>query len=196
MTAFTERFSRLRDEWRGNLRLRGGVWLSLAIGLIYLSLALSDLKTAWTGAYSEETLQLQKIRALSGQTVWLTREKAAKTLREALDAEIPEAGTAGLAQAAFQTKLREMTEKYGNAVRLQVSPANRDTAAEGVWRVPASLDGELGLNQIQQLLNDLESQSSLITIESLTLTNRDKARFNVAVQAYYRLPTGEASHAP
>ncbi len=196
MTALTEQLSKLRSEWQGNPRLRIGGFVILIIGLVYLLLAMSDLKSAWATNYSEETSRLEKVRALSGQTIWLQREKEAKTLRDALDSEIPKADTAGLAQAAFQTKLREIAIRYGDGVRVQVSPANNDTGAPDIWRVPATLNGDMGLNQAQQLLKDIENQPTLITIETLSLTNRDRVHLNMAVQAYYRLPLSEVSHAP
>ena len=196
MTALAGRLNRLREEWQTNPRLRLGAWVILGILVFWIVAGLSDLKASAAAAYGDETARLAKIQALSGQTVWLQRAEQAKRLREVLETEIPAARTAGLAQAAFQTQLAQLTASVGGSVRVQVSPANSDTKAEGIWRVPASIDGELSLAQIQQIVYGLETQPNLITIEALSITNRDKVRFTATVQAYYRLPGSAIAHAP
>lgn len=196
MSGWRQSWQRIVAEWRDNPRLRVGV---LVVGLIlaaWLVLALGDRKVALAGAYADDVVHLRKMQALSGQTVWIERAAAAKRLEEALAVQIPDARTAGLAQAAFQTQLGAMTQKFAGAVKVQVSPANSDTGKAGIWRVPATLDGELGMVQIEQFVAELESRPNLITIERLSITNRDKVRFSATVQAYYRVPTPEAAHAP
>lgn len=196
MSALGQAWERLQAQWRGNARLRAGGAIIGVILALWLLLSLSDWKAASASAYGDESARLQKIRALSGQTVWLQRAEAARKLERALEAEIPSAKTAGLAQAAFQTQLGELVRRSGGVLRVQVSPANSDTGVPDVWRVPATIDGEISLPQIQQVLHELETSPNLITIETLTLTNRDKVRLSTSVQAYYRLPAGEVAHAP
>ncbi len=190
MSQLSALLAQFREEWQRNARLRAGLFIVIGILALYAYLLMGDLKAAWKEAYGEETVRLQKIHALSGQTVWLQRAEQAKALRETLEAQIPKAQTSGLAQAAFQTKLREIAAPYGEAVRLQVSAPSADDKLPGLWRVPATMDGNLPIRQVQQLLNDIESQPVLITIETLSISNRQNPRFNIAVQAYYRLPAG------
>lgn len=189
--------ARLRQEWSANARFRAGVVVILMILVAWAILALGDLRRQWTAAYGEELGRLRRVQSLSGQNVWLQRAEAAKVLRAALEAEIPAANTPGLAQAAVQTRFNEFNAGVNGVLRVQVSAANADTRIAGIWRVPVSIDGDLSLVQAQQLLADIESQPNLMTIETVTLSNRDKVRLTATLFAYYRLPAraAEATHA-
>ena len=196
MIGLQRHWTAFRDEFRRNARLRAGVVVIACILLAWGALFLNDLKSAHLAAYGEEFARLQKVRALSGQSVWLARAADAKRLDDALSAEIPDAKTAGLAQAAFQTQLGAIAQKYGGALKVQVSPATREPGAADVWRVPASIDGDISVALAEQFIAELETRQNLITIERLSIVNRDKTRLSATVQAYYRPPTAEVSNAP
>jgi hypothetical protein len=60
------------------------------------------------------------MQQLAGQGVWVQRAQEAGQLARSLDAEIPAARSAGLAQADFQGWLRGIVESQGTTVRLDV----------------------------------------------------------------------------
>ena len=99
----------VREEWRSNPRLRWGVMAAAAVGFLYLCLVLMDWRNDLHAQYQQRTLQLYKMSALSGQEHWLGRAQNAKAAEKALQAEIPNAATIGLAQ--LET-IDEIVNKY------------------------------------------------------------------------------------
>ena len=101
------RTRKIREEWSSNPRLRWGAGIALAIGFFYLCLVLVDWRRELHDQYQQRTLQLYKMTALAGQEQWLLRAQAAQSVEKALQAEVPDAATIGLAQA-------ESTHDRGN----------------------------------------------------------------------------------
>lgn len=179
---------KLVTEWRGSARLRLGAWAILGILLFYAFLVLADARAAWRTGLEREVDRLGKVRSLVGQDVWFERAQAAAAARAQLEGEIPVARTAGLAQAAMQARMRELTGAFGAAVTVDVAGASPVAGQDGLVQVPATLTAPtLGLARSLQLVQSIESQPQLLVIDSLTLDNRDPARLNATVRGFFRI---------
>lgn len=194
MTAVLGWRENLRAQWNANPRLRLGGWVILGIVLLYLLLVLSDARTALQASVADDAERLAKVKSLAGQDMWMDRAAAAAALAAQLEAELPEARTAGLAQAAMQGRLRELVQSYGNDVTAEVAAAGPVPGQDGWVRVPATITARgLGLERVKQLLQAIEGQPQLLAVESITLDNRNSVQLSLVVHGYYRLAdTAEA----
>ncbi|WP_374602800.1 hypothetical protein [Arenimonas sp.] len=180
--------SRLAAEWRGNPRLRLGAWLILGIVLLYGYLVLVDTRAAWRASLAQEVERVAKVRSLVGQEIWLERAETAAAARRALEQEIPAARTPGLAQAAAQARLRELTTPLGTGITLDVAGASPMPGRDGWVQVPATVSAPtVPLQRALQWVQAVESQPQLIVFDSLMLDNRDPARLSATLRAFYRI---------
>ena len=180
--------TRVAAEWRGNARLRLGAWLVLAIVLFYGYLVLVDARAAWRTSLAQDVERVAKVRSLVGQEVWLERAETAAAALAAIEREIPAARTPGLAQAAAQARLRELTNPLGAGVTLDVASASPVPGREGWVQVPATLSAPtVPLARALQWVQAVESQPQLIVFDSLSLDNRDPARLSATLRAFYRI---------
>ena len=177
----------LRKEFADNPRLRLGAWLIVAIVVFYVWLVLSDWRAQMHKDYVEEVQRLHKIRSLAGQDEWLQRAEQARALREALQAQIPEVATLGLAQASMQTLARDLIAASGSSVRVQAEAPAEVGEGSGLWRVPVVVSGGLSAPQVLQLIRRIESQRNLVIIERAMILNRENRTFSLTMVSYFRV---------
>lgn len=192
--ALSAALTQARKEFADNPRLRIGAWAIVAIVVFYLWLVLADWRAQMQKEYATQSQQLQKIRSLAGQDEWLQRAERARALREALQAQIPEVATLGLAQASVQTLARNLAAASGNAIRIQAQAPTPVAGNEGLWRVPVVISGGLGAEQVLQLVRRIESERNLMAIEQAMILNRDNRTFSLTVVAFFRVK--EAAREP
>ena len=60
-------------------------------------------------------------------------------------------------------------------------------------RVTATLNGTVPARQAFNLLNQIESSSNLMVVESIMIRSDLNNILNLTVKAYYRMPDGEAA---
>lgn len=185
--ALSVALTQARKEFAENPRLRIGAWAIAAIVVFYLWLVLADWRAQMQKDYAAQSQQLQKIRSLAGQDEWLQRAERARALRDALQAQIPEVATLGLAQASVQTLARNLAAASGNAIRIQAEAPAPVTGSEGLWRVPVVISGGLGAEQVLQLVRRVESERNLVVIEQATILNRENRTFSLTVVAFFRV---------
>ncbi|MEO9078072.1 MAG: hypothetical protein ABI268_02060 [Rhodanobacter sp.] len=169
-------------------------WLKWAVLAITIMLAAFMLQTldglrldSRKTAIEAET-KLQRIHALQGQNVWFKREKDATELRNALWAQLPTVDTSGMAQAAVQNWLRNLTSSFSAAqnVRIRVNQVGLVTELPGVIRVNASLSGNLSPRQALGILRQIESSTNLIVAETVSIQSDSSDVFQLTLNAYYR----------
>jgi hypothetical protein len=192
--ALSAALTQARKEFAENPRLRIGAWAIAAIVVFYLWLVLADWRAQMQKDYAAQSQQLQKIRSLAGQDEWLQRAERARALREALQAQIPEVATLGLAQASVQTLARNLAAASGNAIRIQAEAPAPVAGSEGLWRVPVVISGGLGAEQVLQLVRRIESERNLVVIEQAMILNRENRTFSFTVVAFFRVK--EAAREP
>lgn len=188
------RLQPLREQVQANPRLQGGLALIALTLLVYLVLVLGDWRDAKLAALQEARQRLEQVEQLAGQQEWPERAAEATRLAESLWGEIPEAASAGLAQADFQGWLREMVDVQQGNVRLDVEPPVVLDQPPGMLRVSATLSGGLPPSQVLQMIHRIESRTNLATIPVLTIRSDGlNQTFSLTVQGYYRLTPGQAA---
>ncbi|QNN71395.1 GspMb/PilO family protein [Thermomonas carbonis] len=168
--AFMPKWLQLREEWRGNARLRMGVAIVAAILFVYACLLLWDWRSALHEEYRERTLQLYKMEALAGQQYWPARAQSARIVEKAVLAEIPDAATLGLAQAEVQTTVRQILNAFGPKMSSSTRPAAQVAGRPGIWRLPVALRGPANVMQLSEILRRIESAERLMTVEEMSIT--------------------------
>ena len=171
-------------------------WAGLAIAALLAAMALQaldDWRVERQKAAIEAEQSLRRILALKGQDVWLSREKNAVELRDSLRAQLPEVATPGMAQAALQNWLRNVTANFDDqnvAIRLNRTGPLEDMP--DVLRVNAALNGGLNPRQALALIRQIESAPNLVVVETMALQSDSSNTLHLTVNAYYRIPAGES----
>jgi hypothetical protein len=190
----------LLDQVRANPRLQAGI---AVIGLLLVSwvvLVLGDLRQAQIVRLEQARARYIQVRQLSGQDVWLQRAAEAGKLADALEAEIPQAASAGLAQAQFQGWLKDMTDSQGVPIRMDTqAPSRLEAPSADIVRVTATIAGSMDPQRTWQLIHRIEGTTALVTIPAITVrSDGSNQTFSLTVQGYYRVqaPAAAAGSAP
>ena len=185
---FAGRLAQMRTEWSGNPRLRAGAVLILVILVVYILMVLADWRAALHEEYQQRTLQLYKVQALAGKDEWVQRAEKARALDKALQSEIPNAATIGLAQAEVQTWMRQIMQAFGPKMSSESHAPAPVTGDPGLWRIPITIRGLISVQQLQEVLRRIESSDRLTVVDSLTITMvRDMPNVSLTAVAYYRV---------
>jgi hypothetical protein len=186
----------LLDQVRANPRLQAGIG---AIGLLlvaWIVLVLGDLRQAQIARLEQARARYIQVKQLSGQDVWLQRAAEAAKLADALEAEIPQAASGGLAQAQFQGWLKTIADSQGTPIRIDTqAPSRLEAPSAGIVRVTATLAGSMDPQRAWQLVHRIEGTTALVTIPAITVrSDGSNQTFSLTAQGYYRVP--DATTAP
>ncbi len=190
------RTRKIREEWNGNPRLRWGAGIAIAIGFFYLCLVLADWRRDLHEQYQQRTLQLYKMTELAGQEQWLARAQSAQAVEKALQAEVPNATTIGLAQAEVQTFVRQLINAFGRKLGSDVRPPAEVAGQPGLWRIPVTLRGVVSQPQMLEMLRRVEDSDRLMVIDEFSFTFvRGVPNMSMTLVAYYRVGSGAPKEA-
>ena len=190
------RTRKIREEWNGNPRLRWGAGIAIAIGFLYLCLVLADWRRDLHDQYQQRTLQLYKMTALAGQEQWLARAQSAQAVEKALQAEVPNAATIGLAQAEVQTFVRQLINAFGRKLGSDARPPAEVAGQPGLWRIPVTLRGMVSQPQMLEILRRVEDSDRLMVIDEFSFTFvRGVPNMSMTLVAYYRVGSGAPKEA-
>lgn len=182
------RTRKIREEWASNPRLRWGAGIAIAIGFFYLCLVLADWRRDLHDQYQQRTLQLYKMTALAGQEHWLARAQSAQAVEKALQAEIPNASTIGLAQAEVQTFVRQLVNAFGRKLSSDARPPAEVTGQPGLWRIPVTMRGMVSQPQMLEILRRVEDSDRLMVIDEFSFTFvKGVPNISMTLVAYYRV---------
>lgn len=191
---------KIREEWRSNPRLRWGALIALVIGFLYLCLVLADWRRDLHEQYQQRTLQLYKMTALAGQEHWLARAQNAQSVEKALQAEVPNAATIGLAQAEVQTFVRQLINAFGRKLGSDAHPPAEVAGQPGLWRIPVTIRGMVSQPQMVEILRRVEDWDRLVVIDEFSFTFvKGAPNMSMTLVAYYRVGRSaprEASNGP
>lgn len=196
---FATRMAQMRTEWSGNPRLRVGAAVILAILVVYVLMVLADWRATLHEEYQQRTLQLYKMQALAGRDEWLLRAANVRTLDKALQSEIPNAATIGLAQAEVQTWMRQLIQAFGPKMSSESHAPAQVIGEPGLWRIPITIRGLVSVQQLQEILRRIESADRLTVVDRMTITIiRDTPNLSLTAVAYYRVgkPAGVVNAKP
>lgn len=190
------RTRKIREEWSSNPRLRWGAGIAIAIGFLYLCLVLVDWRRDLHDQYQQRTLQLYKMTALAGQEHWLARAQSAQAVEKALQAEVPNAATIGLAQAEVQTFVRQLINAFGRKLGSDARPPAEVAGQPGLWRIPVTLRGMVSQAQMMEILRRVEDSDRLMVIDEFSFTFvRGVPNMSMTMVAYYRVGSGAPKEA-
>lgn len=173
---------------QANRRLQAILGLAAAIILLWLFLLLGDWRQAQLQVLQASNRRLEQTRNMARQKDWALRAEKARQMADSLQAEIPVAGSLGLAQADFQSWLRELADSQPAPLRLDVQPPVRMESPADVIRVTATVNGGMDASYVQRLITRIESRQSIATIPIATLrSDGQNQSFSLTVHGYYRL---------
>ncbi len=192
MSAANQLIAQARQELAKNPRLRLGLVVIVAILALYCALVLVDWRGRLQDQYVERRQYLHKLREMAKQDEWPARAEAAARVRKALEAEIPEVASIGLAQAGAQTWARDLAAVHGGAVQVQAQEPQAVEEQPGLMRVPIVLSGSLPPRAVLNMIQQIEKRGSLAVIEEAMLLNRENQTFQMTVVSYVRVAGDDA----
>ena len=182
-------------ELAGNARLRWGVWLALALSLLYCILVQSDRLAAVQRDYAAESERLAKAEALLGRQDWPERLEAERETRRRLEIAFWEAETEGLAQAKLQTALTGAIEGLDlHRLQLRSEASGPAPGLPGIWRVKTRLDAVYRPGIELRLLHALATHPKKLIVDRLDLVRRPRhdSHLVLILSAYFVGIRGEA----
>jgi hypothetical protein len=185
----SQAFSQLLTELRQNTRLRMGILAILVILLSYIGIWLKDYNAKLQQEYREAVTQLNRLQAVANQKQWTRRASKAQRLRNQLEAQLWQAETKGLAQAAFQKWINaQLTKiKIEGRIILKVKPAVDVKLINNLWQVTADLSATVEAHKILALIAAVAKHPQLTVIERLNINKvRKHTRFNLLITAYFK----------
>ena len=192
----SSRLGAFREEWAGNARLRWGVAAAAAIAFVYLCLLLVDWRRELHAEYQQRTVQVYKMTALAGQQQWLARAQAAQAVEKALQAEIPQAATIGLAQAEVQAMVRQLLNSFGRKLSSDARPPAEVAGQPGLWRIPVTMRGVTSQGQMLEILRMLENSERLVVVDEFSFSFvQGMPNLSLTLVAYYRIGAPRAREA-
>lgn len=194
MSAVQRLVAQVRQELARNPRLRLGLVVIAAILAFYSALLLVDWRADLHEQYVERRQYLRKLREMASQDEWPARAEAAARVRKALEAEIPEVASPGLAQAGAQSWARDMAAVHGGAMQVQTQAPQAVEEQPGLLRVPIVISGALPPRAVLNIIQQIEKHGSLAVIEQAMLLNRENQTFQLTVVSYVRV-TGAGADA-
>lgn len=188
-------FDKLRDELARNPRLRVGIVLIGVLLLVYQLVGLSAIRDRLDADYAAKLTQLVRVQSISREDGWDRRASEIHAIRKALEAQIPEADSVGLAQATVQGWLRDTAASVGPKLTVTMGTPLRVDDKHPYWRIPAQINGMIDPEMALELIRQIESRKELITVQSIRLTTGANASLALDVASYYRVTPAGATHA-
>lgn len=140
MIRLNEQFAELRAQLAGSARLRLACWLVLGIVWLYALMWHGDHLQQEQSQLEDLRAELGRLKPLQNPALWESRAKEARSQLEALNSMQWQESTPGLAQAAVQDWLRQVSTKAGLTVRdLRLSTAEAPNASAPIARAPAGV---------------------------------------------------------
>lgn len=173
---------------KGNPRLQIGLGVIALILAGWVFLLLGDVRAARVAELERDHERLAQIKQLAKQKGWTKRAIEAEELRRVLDAELPQAKSAGLAQAEFQGWLRGVVTSQGGDVRIETQAPMEVESVPGVVQVTSVVSGALPPDRVIQMLQRIESHAQLIAVPLATIRDDGVNRtFSLTVRGFYRV---------
>ncbi|MBW8311784.1 MAG: hypothetical protein K0M64_07070 [Rhizobium sp.] len=184
-----EQFERMRQEWRQSRRLRLGALVVLLIIGAHVVLTLSDRQQAMADDYRRDAALLGRLEEASRESAWPERAEQAEAAAEAMRTSIPQAASAGLAQAELQAWLGGQAA-IGQLEQARVrAEATLDVPDRpDLWQVVARVEGGVPAGGLDRFLQSLSSGLPWIQVERLEVTEGRETQLSAIVRGYYRKP--------
>lgn len=190
-------WTRIRDEWRANRRLRMAALVALAVLSTHAIAALEARKQAVVTRYTGD-LELQtRLEGVSRQAAWTAHARRAAARLEAMREQVPLVRSSGLAQAELQSWLAGLATSAGvTEPRVRVEDTLDVPDHPGMWQVLARLDGQLPAFGQAAFVRAVSEGLPWIQVERLEIAEGTPARVGLIVRGYYRRDAADEAAAP
>lgn len=175
------------EELKHNPRLRLGLIVIAALLAIYQIAGISQWRSSIAADYTLQQERLLRVRGISREDGWARRAADAAGMRKALQAEIPDANSVGLAQATFQGWLSGLVRSTGKPLQITMGAPVKVQGQTGYWKIPAQVAGNLSVREAMELIRQVESRKELVTVDSIELNNDQYPRASLALATYYHV---------
>lgn len=191
--------NRFIQELRGNLRLRLGFALIVAIIWLYAILTLQEALQTKSQAFRASSHQLARLQAVMNEGDWTARLAEAQALQADMESKLWRGDTLGLARATLQDwlnqKLQQLAATHVTVTMLAPNEVrNEEQAADAsleLWKVGAKLVFDFNPDTLNKLLAELEQGPHILVVESLHITKEPIPRVELTVQAYFQPAAGQ-----
>lgn len=180
-------------ELKGNPRLQIGLAAIAVLILAFAWQAVDQMRSHLQKRAIAAEVDLRRVRALQGQTVWFERADATESMLKLLQAQIPEARTSGLAQASLQSWLSGIAANATSGpdpLRISMDSAAEVENLPGILRVKASMSGAISAAQALNVVRQIESSPNLVAIETISIRSDVNSLFNLTLVGHYRIAEG------
>ena len=193
MSALATALAQFRTEFAGNLRLRFGVWLILAIVLLYTILLQNERLQGAHAAYATEAARQQRTTAMLARDDWPQLLQAERENYRQFENLMWQAESEGLAQAQLQRELMKMSQDAGlDEVRVHSGTIESVPDVPGVWRVQANVLGDYRAGAELRMLHAVATHPRKLLVDRLEITQSNR-RLTLLLSAYF---TGFALEQP
>jgi hypothetical protein len=177
----------LRQQWRGNRRLRMAGLAAVAILVLHLVFSLADRRAALGERIAGNEDLLVRLERAAQETAWPDRALEAQARLRDMRASLPEAANEGRARAELQAWLSLQASQAGLAeVQIRVQDVVEVEGHPDLQQALARIDGSLPRAQLGRLLDALAQGLPWIQVERLEISAGDPAPVLAVVRAYYR----------
>jgi hypothetical protein len=177
------RLESLRQQWRGNRRLRIAALVAAAVLLLHAVFSLADRRDALGERIAGDEDLLVRLERAATETAWPDRALEAQARLREMRASLPEAGNEGRARAELQAWLSLQASQAGlSEVQIRI----QDVVDPELQQALARMDASLPRSQLGRLLDALGQGLPWVQVERLEISAGDPASVLVVVRAYYR----------
>lgn len=179
-------FEALREQWRGNRRLRLFVMLALLVLVANLAATASSSFDARAEAYRADHRLLERLQGAATDEAWAQRADAAvAALAEAESGFVEVSGT-GQAQAELQALLAAAAATAGiTDAAVRTEGAAEVAGLPGVWEVSGRLAGSARGPAATLLLGELARHRGL-RVDQIDVRDDAPGQLQMIVRGYYR----------
>lgn len=176
----------LKSEVHENFRLRLGLWATLAIFLLWISLVWSDLNAEFYDSLRDLKMDQAALQDIESADVWQQRSLEASEWLELAEAGLWRAESEGLAKAKLQSALATLSGGSEGRQSIKVGIPQALVDLEGVSRVRARIGVSLTPAELLMLLEKLESMEQLMVVDQFNVKKiRGDWNVEVMVSAFF-----------
>jgi hypothetical protein len=184
--------AQLTNELKANPRLRGGLWLCIAILWFYGIVNLQEASVAKAKEYETLVKRSARSQATADQKAWQGRVDEAREIERSLAKRLWHEPTQGLAQAAFQDWLVQALQQ-GAILKPQMTVVAQEGpkapgAGKGydeMWKVSARVAFDFDPKTFTPFIDKLAGHEKWIGLETLNVRSSPSPRAEMTLVAYF-----------
>ena len=182
-----DRLQTFRDEFRTNGKVRLGIWLIVAILVLYMILLLQDVNTDLRHKCAAQLEKRARLEAIADEHIWKKRAKSAKKAYVDELKYFPVIQSEGLARAGVENQVSAMLSRIGvRNSRLQMDQFNALASHPGIRQLPIRIEGVFAPVALLRLLYALQRLHQRGEVMQLTIARGSNSRFELVYALYFR----------